>query len=210
MISDPATPTVYVVDDENAIREALGLLLETEGWRVLSYESADAFLRDCGPGSRGCVVLDLNMPGLNGLEAQDRLREQGIDMPVIILTGNADVPAAVRALKHGALDFIEKPFSERDMLAVVGRALEQDRRRAEASRQRSEIGGRAATLTGREREIMALIVAGKANKVVASDLGISERTVELHRSRIMKKMGARSVAELVQMNLQLGRRYESS
>ncbi|HYW04832.1 MAG TPA: response regulator [Gammaproteobacteria bacterium] len=209
-MSDPATLTVHVVDDESAVRDALGLLLEAEGWPVATYVSADAFLRDCGPGSRGCVVLDLNMPGLNGLEAQDRLRERGIDMPVIILTGNADVPAAVRALKHGALDFIEKPFSERDMLGVVARALEEDRRRAAASRQRSDIARREAALTAREREIMELIVAGRANKVIAIDLGISERTVELHRSRIMKKMGARSVAELVQLNLQLQRRSESS
>lgn len=207
---DPASPTVYVVDDEGPVRDALGLLLETEGWTVAGYESADAFLRDCSPGSRGCVVLDLNMPGLHGLEAQDRLQEQGIEMPVIILTGNADVPAAVRALKHGALDFIEKPFSERDILDVVSRALEEDRRAADASRQRSDIARRAAGLTAREREIMDLIVAGRANKVIAIDLGISERTVELHRSRIMKKMGARSVAELVQMNLQLPQGSDSS
>lgn len=203
-MADPGTPTIYVVDDEAAVRDALSLLLETGGWPVATYASADDFLASCRPEARGCVVLDLNMPGLNGLEAQDRLHEQGINLPVIILTGHADVPAAVRALKHGALDFIQKPFREEALLEVVERALAEDRRNSAASRERSGIARRAELLTAREREVMALIVAGKANKVIAIDLGISERTVELHRSRIMKKMEARSVAELVQMNLALG------
>ncbi len=194
-----ACACVYVVDDDDAVRRALRMLLESDGHEVVDYPSADAFLEACGPQSRGCLISDIRMPGLNGLELQASLRERGVDLPVIMLTGHGDVPAAVQSLKAGAVDFIEKPFDPAHLLAQVARALELDEQRNAARASDARLGALLAQLTPREREVVACVARGHSNKVVASNLGISERTVELHRGRGMKKLQVRTVADLVRL-----------
>jgi RNA polymerase sigma factor (sigma-70 family) len=196
-VSDAAT--VFVVDDDAAVRLSLRMLLESAGLEVDDYATADTFLAGCAPDACGCVITDIHMPGLNGLQLQAALEERGVRLPVIMLTGQADVPAAVQSLKAGALDFIEKPFNPEVLLAQVRRALAIDaRRRAEEARDalRDTL---LARLTPREREVVERVAQGQSNKVVALELDISERTVELHRSRGMKKLEVRTVAELVRL-----------
>jgi len=192
-------PIVYVVDDDEALRASLRLLLETEGLTVADFGRADAFLAVCDEASRGCLISDIQMPGLNGLELQSTLEERGIGMPVIMLTGQADVPAAVQSLKAGAFDFIEKPFDPEALLAQVARALALDATRHAARERREERDSLLARLTPREREVLERVAAGQSNKVVALELDISERTVELHRGRGMKKLQVRAVADLVRL-----------
>ncbi len=192
-------PTVHVVDDDLAVRSALALLLRAEGLAVRAYADAASFLAGCDPSAPGCVVADLDMPGMSGLELQERLLERGSPLPVIILTGHGDVPAAVRALKRGAVDFVEKPYDPGALIATIREALERDRRRRASAAEAARVAARAAALTPREREVMERVAAGAASKVIAAELAISERTVELHRARMMRKMGARSLAELVRM-----------
>jgi len=194
--------TVFVVDDDDAVRDGLRMLLESAGLQAQSFRSPEEFIAGYRPDRAGCLVLDIRMPGMSGLELQQRLPALGIALPVIILTGHGDVPAAVQALKSGAVDFIEKPFDAELLLERIRGALARDAesRRREAGRARC--GERLARLTPREREVMKLMVAGKANKVIATELGISERTVELHRSRVMRKMQARSLPELVRTLLE--------
>ncbi len=194
-----AEATVYVVDDDEAIRHSLQLLIGAIGLGVRVFPDAGSFLEIFELEFRGCIVIDLRMPGMNGLELQEELIARDCRMPVIFLTGHGDVPAAVRALKKGATDFLVKPFNPTVLVERIQQALAADAAQHEAQEKTSEIAARFATLTPREEEIMMLVAEGHASKVIALDLGISERTVELHRSRVMKKMSARSVADLVRM-----------
>jgi len=189
--------TICVVDDDDDVRGAISLLLRSAGHRPRGFSSAAEFLAEC-PGNDGYdMVLDVNMPDISGIELLGRLAARGALPPVIILTGYADVPLAVKAMKLGALDFLEKPFSDDALLERVDRAAALLASRTEAAQQNAGFAEALRSLTQREREVMDGIVAGKANKVVAVELGISERTVEIHRGRVMKKLEVRSVAELV-------------
>lgn len=192
---------VSVVDDDAAVRDSIAMLLSAEGFTVACYEHAAAFLDACDGSMPGCLVTDMRMPGMDGLELQQQLVTRGVGMPVIVITGHGDVPAAVRALKAGAVDFIQKPFEPETLLACVREALDRDVARCRRAARVSAQAQRLACLTGRERQVMEQVVAGHANKVIAIELGISERTVELHRSRVMKKLGVRSVAELTRVAL---------
>ena len=208
----PAESVVYVVDDEPAMRASLALLLASAGLEASVHESGPCLLSalDTAPAPvRRCLVTDLHMPGMGGLELQERLSASPHAMPVVVITGQGDVPAAVRALKAGAVDFIEKPFPPELLLERVGEALERDRRlRADSERVRAACK-RMETLTARETEVMHRLLDGCANKVVAIELGISERTVEQHRARVMRKLAVRSVAELVELAIRAGRRRSS-
>ena len=190
---------VFVVDDDPAVRESLEVLLQSAGLASRAYSNAQEFLDERPGDIIGCLIVDIRMPGLSGLELQEELNRRGSRLPLIILTGHGDVPAAVQALKAGAADFLQKPFNPQSLLDLVEEALNRHTRIRDADARRAEIASRLDTLTPREREVMALIVRGNANKVVALDLGISERTVELHRSRVMKKMRTRSLANLARM-----------
>jgi FixJ family two-component response regulator len=194
-------PTVYVVDDEAPIRELLGWLMRRHGIRCEVFADARSFLRACGPDAYGCVLLDLQMPGMSGLDLQNVLKEQGVGIPVIFLSGRADVPQAVRAVKGGAVDFIEKPFDYKRIVAVVQECLAREARARGERAGRRQIEGRLEQLTPREREVMERVVAGRLNRVIAEELDISVKTVEAHRAHIMEKLGVNSVAELVQLTL---------
>ena len=195
---DPAgSPTVFIVDDDPAMRESLTFLVSSVGLRVESFPSALEFLDSYEPSSDGCLVLDIRMPGMSGLELQERLRERRIDMPIVMITGFGDVPMAVRALKRGAVDFLEKPFTDQDLLDRIHEAIEEDRLRRRERRRRDDIDGRIARLTSRERQVMKCVVEGKSNKIIAQQLGLSPKTIEVHRARMMDKMKAASLAELL-------------
>jgi FixJ family two-component response regulator len=196
-------PTVFIVDDDAAVRDSLGLLLRSMGLPVETFESARAFL-DAGRDSRqGCLVLDIRMPGMSGLELQQELVTRHSLLPIIFITGHGDVPMAVEAMQAGAVDFIQKPFRDQDLLDRINQALEKDALGRRMLAERAQIRRRLETLTPREREVLAMIVAGKANKVIAGDLNLSQRTVEIHRARVMEKMGAHSLAHLVRMAMQV-------
>lgn len=199
-----AGPTIYVVDDDEAIRDSLTLLLEASGFRVAAFSSGDAFMEHLPADPTGCLLIDVRMPGRGGLEVQEELAGRHISLPVVVMTGHGDVSLAVRAMKAGAVDFIEKPFEEETLRASLRRALEigsaarrQDARAAEAT-------SRLNLLTVRERQVLEALVSGWANKVIAYELAISPRTVEIHRARVMDKMQARSLSELVRMALAAG------
>ncbi len=189
---------VYIVDDDEAMRDSLVWLVESQGFAVTAFASAEAFLATYRNDMAGCLVLDVRMPGMSGLELYERLNACGCALPVIFITGHGDVPMAVSALKKGAVDFIEKPFGDKDMLHLIEQCLALDREHREQRRQGADAARRLASLTEREREVMDLIIAGRLNKQIADVLSISIKTVEVHRARIMDKMGVRSVAELVQ------------
>ena len=195
--------TVFIVDDDEAVRGALRLLMKSVGHDAKTFTSGDEFLASCSPGISGCLILDIRMPGMSGLELQGKLQKQGVNIPIIFITGHGDVPMAVQAMKHGALEFLQKPFREQELVDLVNQALEKNENSHKLALQRTEIEPRIAKLTPRERQIMDMIVQGKANKVIAIDLGVSQRTVETHRTRIMRKMEAKSLAELVQMAVRL-------
>lgn len=191
------TQTIYVVDDDEAMRDSMSWLLEGEGYRVSCFDSAASFLKARHDAMRGCLVLDVRMPEMSGLELHERLDALGSRLPIIFVTGHGDVPMAVSALQRGACDFIEKPFHNEDLLARIERALELDAQLS-ARRQRDDvIAHRLEQLTLREREVMDLVVAGRLNKQIADELQISMKTVEAHRARVMEKMGVRTLAELV-------------
>lgn len=191
--------TIHVVDDDAAVRDSIVFLLETAGHAVRAHASATACL-EAAPGTAvGCVITDVQMPEIDGLELQQRLAAGGCGLPVIVITGHSDVPMAVRALKAGAVDFLEKPFDDTKLLAAVEQAVGNSRRAAEASAAARAAEERIARLTAREREVLDAMVAGHASKEIARDLGVSPRTVEVHRARVMEKMGARSVPELVHL-----------
>ena len=193
--------TVYVVEDDEAVRESLELLLKSDGKPVKTYESATAFLKDYSDKMAGCIVLDIRMPGMDGMELQKKLNEKHSILPIIFVTGHGDVPMAVDAMKEGAVDFIQKPYREEALLEKIEAALKQDLEQRKSLDEKQEIIRRIKSLTPREHEIMDRMIAGQANKVIAIELEISQRTVEIHRSRVMHKMGTHSLAHLVRMVL---------
>ena len=189
---------IHVVDDDEALRDSMTWMLEGNNYKVATYDSADAFLRVISPVMVGCVVLDVRMPGMSGLELFEELGRRGCSLPVVFITGHGDVPMAVSALKKGAVDFIEKPFSEADMLRLIEQCLTLERGNRDKRLQEADTVRRLDHLTQREREVLELIIIGKLNKQIADVLGISIKTVEVHRARVMEKMGVNSLAELVQ------------
>jgi two-component system response regulator FixJ len=193
--------TVFVVDDDSDLRESLGWLFESAGLRVKSYSTAQEFLADYKTEDPGCLLLDVRMPGLSGLDLQEELRRRGLPPPIIIMTGHAKVPMAVRALKGGAIDFIRKPFSDQILLERIRKAIDLDRRTRKVRIECAKFAALLADLTPRERQVMELVISGKPNKIIAADLGISPKTVEIHRGRVMEKMQVGSVAELVRLDL---------
>ena len=195
----PTEPTVFIVDDDPALRDSLLWLIGSIGLRGETFASAEEYLEQFSPDRHGCLLLDVRMPGLSGLELNERLSKERGAPPVIILTGHGDVPMAVRALKAGAFDFIEKPFSDQILLERIHKALLLDERRRAELEQVLSVEERLATLTAREREVFEVVVEGKPNKVIASDLGLSQKTVEVHRAHVMDKMRAESLAALVRM-----------
>jgi two-component system response regulator DctR len=194
-----ANALAHIVDDDEAIRDALAWLFETRGVASRTWGSAEAFLADYADAMHGCVVLDIRMDGMSGLECFDRLLALGCRMPVIFLTGHGDVPLAVATLRKGAYHFIEKPFNDNELVNVVIEALRHDAAARELEAGQATVASRLASLTAREREVMDLILAGKLNKVIADQLDIAMRTVEVHRSRVFEKMGVRSAVELSQL-----------
>lgn len=200
--------TAYIVDDDQSLRVALDSLLRSVGIETRQFASAAEFLAQSYPDGPACMVLDVRLPGANGLDFQDQLIEMGVPIPIVFMTGHADVPMSVRAMKAGAIDFLAKPFRDQDMLDAVTNALDRDRaRRAELSRT-DDVRTRFATLSPREQQVMTLVAAGKLNKQVAGDLELSEITVKIHRGSAMRKMGAKSLADLVRMAEALGLRPE--
>jgi FixJ family two-component response regulator len=197
-------PVVFVVDDEEPVGDSIAMLLRTVGLTARVYRDARVFLQEYRPDQPGCLLLDVRMPQMGGLELQRELIARNVTLPVIFITGHGDVPMAVEAMRAGALDFMQKPFNDDELIRRVQKALEQDARERELLERRDEIERRWAELTGREREVAARIADGKANKVVAAELGISTRTVELHRARILQKMGVRTLAQLVRALSLLG------
>ncbi|MDX1633797.1 MAG: response regulator FixJ [Marinobacter sp.] len=201
--------TVYVVEDDEAVRDSLELLLKSAKKSVKTYPTANAFLSDYSDRMAGCIVLDIRMPGMDGLELQKKLNERHSILPIIFVTGHGDVPMAVDAMKEGAVDFIQKPYREEALLEKIEAALEQDREQRRTLGEKQEIVRRIKTLTPREKEIMDRMIAGQANKVIAIELDISQRTVEIHRSRVMHKMGTHSLAHLVRMVLSVKDRIDA-
>ena len=198
------TPSVTVVDDDDAVRNSLRLLLKSVGLPTVTHASAQAFLDAWHPAQPGCLVLDVRMPGMSGLELQQELNRRGAIVPVIFISGHGDIPMAVEAIQHGAFDFLQKPFRDQDLIDRVQRALAADQANRDALGQRDAVRRRYESLTPREQEVLSLVTQGKANKVMAGDLGVSQRTVEIHRARVMEKMGAQSLAQLVRMVIDLG------
>ena len=201
MREDPAT--VFIVDDDEAVRASLKLLLKTLGLPAQTYASAQEFLATFDERRGGCLVLDIRMPGMSGLELQEELNTRGAMMPIIFITGHGDVPMAVEAMQRGAMDFLQKPFRDQDLLDRITEAMAKDRAGRELLGNRERMRARVAALTPREREVMALVTQGKANKVIAADLDLSQRTVEIHRAHVMEKMGANSLAHLVRMAIEM-------
>src|SRR4029077_6235252 len=197
-------PTVFVVDDDRAMRESLSWLLDSVGLHVLSYATAADFLADYDPAHPGSLVLDVRMPGMSGLDLQAELARRGVELPTIVITGHAGVSLPVRALKSGAIDFIEKPFSDQLLLDRVRQALEIDRQSREVRARREEARRRSGPLSARGREVLELVAAGKANKEVAAALGLSPKTVEVHRAHVMSKMAVDSLAELIRVAILAG------
>jgi two-component system response regulator FixJ len=197
------TPTVYIVDDDDAIRSALRLLLKSVGLAAATVASAQEFLATYDPQQPGCLILDVRMPGMSGLELQQQLNLRGAIIPVIFITGHGDVPMAVEAMQQGAFDFLQKPFRDQDLIERIQRALAKDQTGRAELQERGRIQERLESLTAREREVLELVTSGKPNKIMAADLGVSQRTVEIHRARVMEKMGASSLAQLVRMVLDL-------
>jgi FixJ family two-component response regulator len=200
MYSDQA-PTAYIVDDDESIRTLWRWLMESNGIAVRTFATAAEFIEFYRNGSAGCLVLDLKLPGMSGLELQEYLTRRDIEIPIVFVTGHGDVPAAVSALKGGAVDFIQKPFSHRDVLSIIEKAFQRDAEIRRTRVQRLAVSGRLAALTDRERDVLRRVIEGKPNKIIAGELDISMKTVEFHRSKVMEKMGVDSVAALVQLTL---------
>jgi FixJ family two-component response regulator len=192
-------PIVHVVDDDESLRQGLASLFHSVGFDARTYSSTEDFLQSDRLEAAGCIVLDIRLPGISGLDFQEQLAELGIRLPVILMTGHGDIPMSVRAMKAGAVDFLPKPFRDQDMLDAVMVAIKRNRAERERESQSLEVVDRYATLSPREREVMALVTAGMLNKQVAAELGVSEVTVKIHRGAAMRKMGARSLADLVRM-----------
>ena len=198
------TPTVFVVDDDPAVLKSLTRLLRSAGLATATFSSAQAFLDHYDPDQPGCLVLDVAMPGLNGLELQQSLVAADREMQIIFLTGRGDIHMSVDAMKRGALDFLTKPVNDEDLLRAVHAATEKDRRARQARAELSDLQQRFAQLTPREREVLAHVVSGQSNKLIAGDLGTVEKTVKVHRARVMEKMRVQSLAELVRLAERLG------
>lgn len=194
---DSKEPTVFVVDDDDAVRTSLAALVKSVGMNVETFFSAELFLSAYKPDHPGCLILDVRMQGMSGLELQMLLKERGIEIPVIIITGHGDVPVAVKAMKNGAIEFIEKPFSKEMLLERIRHALAADKRSRSAAERQHAVQSRLAELTPREQQVLEGVVSGKVNKQIASDLGLSRKTIEVHRANVMRKMHADSLAELV-------------
>ena len=195
----PLTPTVYIVDDDTEMRETLRSLVSSVNLPVETYASGQEFLETANGSRAGCLVVDLRMPGLSGIDLQDELVARNAQLPVIMISGYGDVTTAARAMRAGAIDFLEKPISRQLLLDRVREALEVDRQRRRAEAERAEVAARVARLTPRERQVMELVVSGNTNKVIAIDLGLCEKTVEVHRAHVMEKMKVQSLAELVRL-----------
>jgi FixJ family two-component response regulator len=190
---------VYIVEDDEAVRDSLQLVLQSIGYKVATYDSATRFIECWTPDMAGCLVLDIRMPGMNGMELQRRLNERNSILPIIFVTGHGDVPMAVEAMQQGAIDFVQKPYREQELLEKIERAFALDRNNRSSLQSQQDIAERLASLTPRELDVLRLMVEGKANKVIAIDLNISQRTVEIHRARVMEKLNANSLAHLVRM-----------
>jgi two-component system, LuxR family, response regulator FixJ len=197
--------TVFVIDDDEAVRTSLRLLLKSVGLPVETYGSAQEFLDQFDGDRAGCLVLDIRMPGMSGLDLQQKLNSVHSITPIVFITGHGDVPMAVEAMQAGAVDFIQKPFRDQELIDRINRALDTDRANRAELRERDEIRRRMGQLTPREREVLHLVTQGKANKVIAGDLNVSQRTIEIHRARVMEKMGATSLAHLVRMVIEAER-----
>jgi FixJ family two-component response regulator len=198
------TPTVFVVDDDEGVRNSLRFLLKSVGLTAVTVPSALEFLKTYDPDQPGCLVLDVRMPGMSGLELQQQLNVRGAMIPVIFITGHGDIPMAVEAMQHGAFDFLQKPFRDQDLIDRIQRALATDHKNRQALKERDRIRIRLDSLTPREREVLDLMMRGKPNKVMAAELGLSQRTVEIHRARVMEKTEASSLAQLVRMVMDSG------
>lgn len=199
--SAASNPSVYIIDDDQSIRHAMDLLMRSVGMKCRIFHSAGDFLDIYSPDLAGCLVLDIRMPGISGLELQEKLTSLGSSLPIIFVTGYADVPMAVEAMQNGAFDFIEKPFRDQELLERIGAAMEADKTRRAQQHQAQAVRQRIARLTNREREVLELVVTGNPNKIIAHELDVSQRTIEIHRARVMEKMEAGSLAELVRMYL---------
>jgi FixJ family two-component response regulator len=202
--SADAGGTVFVIDDDPSVRRALERQLRTAGFRVETFESAQDYVARAPQAAIACIVTDVRMPGMSGLDLQDSLAQAGRALPMVFITGHGDIPTTVRAMKGGAVNFLPKPFAERDILAAVAEALERSRALEGERRDIENLRTRYEALTAREREVLVLVVAGLLNKVIADRLGIQEATIKVHRGRVMEKMGAASLADLVRMSEQLG------
>ena len=197
----PHEATVFVVDDDEAVRDSLSAFLDASGFRVKAYQSAAAFLANDQTPQKACLITDIRMPDMDGLELQIELKRRGSRLPVIVITGHGDVPLAVKAMKAGAVEFLEKPYDDQTLLDSLRLALSQAGNQSGGEQTATGVRKKLATLTPREREVFDLVVLGKLNKVIAYELSISPRTVEIHRGRLMHKMGARNLADLVRMGL---------
>ena len=197
-------PTVFVIDNDQAVLEGLSLLIKSVGLNVETFSSAQQFLDVLDPSRPGCLVLDVRMPGMSGLELQETLHRRHVKIPIIMISGHGDVPMAVQTVKMGAIDFIEKPFRDQVLLERIQKAILKDSETRQEQDELNALTARMDHLTVRERQVMNLVVAGKANKVIALDLGIKQKTVEFHRARVMEKMQAESVADLVKMAAKIG------
>lgn len=201
-MQEPA-PAIYIVDDDEGVRSSLRFLLKSVGLAGHTLASANEFLETYRPNQPGCLILDVRMPGMSGLELQRQLNLKGAIIPVIFITGHGDIQMAVEAMRHGAFDFLQKPFRDQDLIDRVQRALERDARSRAALAQHERVRASFDSLTPREREVLALMICGKVNKVMAAELGVSQRTVEIHRARVMEKTAAASLAQLVRMAMNL-------
>ena len=200
-------PVIAIVDDDPSVREGLQALIESAGWRAETFGSAQEFLARLTAEAPSCLVLDLQMPGLSGLDLQKRMAEVGLEIPIVFLTGHGNIPTSVQAMKAGAVEFLTKPFDEQKLLTAIEEAIERDRRTRQQREEMRELRERYESLTAREQQVMQQVVAGLLNKQVAAELNITEFTVKIHRGHVMRKMRADSLADLVRMSESLGIRF---